>query len=239
MLKTIIKTISFLFIVISFGLIGLYFGWWRFNYPSKSLFPVRGIDVSHHQGNIDWSRVAGESVDFVFIKATEGGDFIDPNFNQNFNGALKENIAVGCYHFYRLCTDGNLQAKNFLNTIPDNATLPAVVDLEYGGNCELTKSKQEFKTELLAFLDTLEKAEKRRPILYTTYSFYYDFLQTDFRHYPIWIRDLYSSPEMPEGRSFLFWQYANRGKINGIETYVDLNVFNGDRTAFKNLQKRN
>lgn len=70
----------------------LYFhGFWQFNYPGKGQYPIRGIDISHHQGKIDWNKVKGEGFNFVFIKATEGGNFKDPEFDRNW----KESSRIG------------------------------------------------------------------------------------------------------------------------------------------------
>lgn len=68
-------------------------GYWHFNYPSRNKYPVRGIDVSHHQGKIDWQRVQAEDIHFVFIKATEGSSHKDAEFNRNWDGATRETKA--------------------------------------------------------------------------------------------------------------------------------------------------
>ena len=96
----------------------LYKGYLRFNYPSSEEFPVRGIDISHHQGEIRWDELKKEAIEFVFIKATEGGDFTDPKFADNWRNAQKNNYHVGAYHFYRICKNGKEQAENFIRIVP-------------------------------------------------------------------------------------------------------------------------
>src|SRR6476620_6575337 len=81
-------------------------------------YGVIGIDVSNHQGDIDWSALAGSNVAFAYIKATEGGDFRDKRFQLNWEGAKKAGITRGAYHFFTQCRPGAEQAKNFIATVP-------------------------------------------------------------------------------------------------------------------------
>ena len=126
-----------IFLLVPLGIIfGVYTafeqGYLRFNYPGRKAFPVRGIDISHHQKKINWEKLRSEKINFVIIKATEGVDYQDPNFSVNWNKSLKEGYETGAYHFYRLCRSGNEQAGNFINTVPKSEmTLPPFVDLEY------------------------------------------------------------------------------------------------------------
>jgi lysozyme len=97
--------------------------------PSRDKFPIQGIDVSEHQGEIDWTRIDRRSVNFVFIKATEGGDFRDRQFQRNWLGAKNAGIARGAYHFFTFCKVGAVQAQNFIDTVPvDREILPPVID---------------------------------------------------------------------------------------------------------------
>lgn len=206
-----------------------YLGYIRFNYPDKSEFPVRGIDISHHQGEINWGALAEENLSFVIIKATEGADFVDPKFSHNWRNARQSGYRTGAYHFYRLCKTPEEQAANFRNVVPkENGSLPPSVDLEFGGNCETDKPKDQILAEIQRFLTLLEKHYGAKPIIYATPEFYDAYLQGWFTDYPIWFRDIYGRPDLPDGRSWYIWQYANRGHLKGIDTYVDLNVLNGD-----------
>jgi lysozyme len=135
-----------------------YFGYLRFNYPSKEKYPIQGIDISHHQGDIDWAKLKTEGLHFCFIKATEGGDYKDPKFNENWNNSIKIGYATGAYHFYRLCKTGEEQAQNFISTVPKiSNALPPVLDLEFGGNCNAEKSKTQIITEIQTCLQLLEQ----------------------------------------------------------------------------------
>jgi lysozyme len=210
-------------------------GYVRFSYPSPAAFPVRGIDVSHHQGEIDWRRVAKRGTDFAYLKATEGGDWRDPRFPENYGEASAAGLAVGAYHFFTLCTPGAAQARNFIAIVPKSA-LPPVVDVEYGGNCSRRPSTAAFLTELETFMERVETHYGVAPIVYTTEDFYNDHLRGDEGDaYRYWVRDLIGGTSWPTGRAILFHQFANRGRISGIEGPVDLNVFVGSEADFRAL----
>jgi lysozyme len=105
-------------------------------HPSLEKFPRQGIDVSHHQGPIAWQELAGQGVSFAYIKATEGGDYKDRRFSDNWNSAKNAGIARGAYHFFTLCRAGADQARNFIDSVPvEIDALPPAVDLEFMGNC--------------------------------------------------------------------------------------------------------
>ncbi|UII76232.1 glycoside hydrolase family 25 protein [Flagellimonas sp. HMM57] len=236
-MKKIIYTILILGIIGSVIVTSLYFGYLRFNYPSESEYPINGIDVSHHQNEIDWKLVKEQKIRFVFIKATEGGDFIDKRFNQNWKEAKENGIDVGAYHFFTFCRAPQEQAKNFINVVPkiDNS-LPPVIDLEFGGNCRLRKSRDSLIKDIKIFEEIIYTHYQKKPILYITQDFYNAFLLNEFKDNPIWARDIYKKPELKDKREWMFWQYGNRGHLKGIDMYVDLNVFNGNKEAYKKLK---
>ena len=135
--------------------------------PDRDAYPVRGIDVSNHQGSIDWRRVAADDVSFAIIKATEGGDWVDKSFARNIAAAKEAGLAVGAYHFFTFCRPGAEQAKNFIAMVPgDMALLPPVVDIEFVGNCPERPSSEEFAAQLAAFLDPVEAAFGKQAIIY-------------------------------------------------------------------------
>jgi lysozyme len=205
--------------------LSLYFGYVRFNYPSKARFPIRGIDISHHQGKIFWERLKKESIDFVIIKATEGGDYRDALFQKNLDSAGKYGYKVGVYHFYRFCTDYSRQVENFKIGIEyGRQDIPPTVDLEFGGNCKTDKSREQIISDVKMFLIEVEKIAKAKPNLYATFDFYDKYLRDDFREYPIWIRDLFHEPKLEGNRKWSIWQFANRGRLKGISGYVDMNT---------------
>ena len=224
-------------LVIIIGLL-LFKGYIWFNNPTDSKYPIRGIDVSHYQNEINWNKVNEEKIRFAFIKATEGGDFKDKRFNQNWKEAKRYKIDVGAYHFFTFCKSGKIQAKNFLETVPNEIdNLPPVIDLEYGGNCKLTKTKEEVLNEIKIFERLIFEKYKKRPILYITKDFHKDFLIGEFPNNPIWYRSIFNKPKLADNRKWQFWQYGNRGHINGINTYVDLNVFNGNDLEYEKMKK--
>jgi lysozyme len=223
--------LKIIFIAIVFiGLLGylLWSGRIRFNYPDKEEFPMVGIDISHHQGEIDWNKLKEEDISFVIIKSTEGADYRDPMFHQHWTNSMKHRYKTGAYHFYRLCTDGKSQAINFMEVVPaSHENLPPTVDLEFGGNCPTNKSKEEIITEIEQFLDMLEGYYRKNPMLYATREFYDEYLVDNFLDYPLWIRDIFRQPNLNGKRKWHIWQFANRGHLEGIDGFVDLNVLNG------------
>ncbi|MEQ8273423.1 MAG: GH25 family lysozyme [Deltaproteobacteria bacterium] len=188
-----------------------------FNAPSRATYPIRGLDVSHHQGRIDWSRVAG--VDFVYVKATEGGDHRDTRFAENFDGARRAGLPRGAYHFFTFCRSGRVQADNFAAVVPTDAELPMAVDLEFGGNCTRRPSWVELRNELTTFVDTIEARYGEPPVLYVTEELL-ALYPVDTLGLPIWIRSVYTEPK----RTWSLWQYHCRARVDGIEGPVDLNV---------------
>ena len=126
-----------------------------------------GIDVSHHQGEIDWRTVAANDISFAYIKATEGGDFTDDRFRANWRGAAAAGLPRGAYHFFTLCTPGEAQARHFLRTVPnDPKALPPAVDLEIAGNCAARPAVAVVRRELREFLHLIESTSNRRALLY-------------------------------------------------------------------------
>ncbi|MCI5057120.1 MAG: glycoside hydrolase family 25 protein [Flavobacteriales bacterium] len=208
----------------------------RFNYPNKIEYPVRGLDISHHQKEVDWNLLEKEDITFIFMKATEGGDHVDTKFNEYWDEARQRNYYVGAYHFFRFCKTGWEQAENFIKNVPnDTMTLPPVIDLEFGGACKKEVDGYDLQGEIQSFLDRIENHFGKRPIIYSTPEFYKDHLSGRFSEYPIWMRGIISKPDLPDNRDWTFWQYANKGKLKAIEGFVDLNVFNGNKKALEKL----
>jgi lysozyme len=110
--------------------------------------------------------------------------------------------------------------------------LPPTIDLEFGGNCKTDKNKKQVLQEVEEFLQILERHYKKRPIIYVTKEFYDEYLIDQFRNNPIWIRNIFKKPKLKDNREWTIWQFANRGRLNGIDMYVDLNVWNGRSIEF-------
>ena len=209
--------------------------------PSLRKFPIQGIDVSAHQGEIYWDFINNKRWSFAYIKATEGGDFKDPRFQENWNNSRKSGLKRGAYHFFTFCKPGNEQAQNFIDSVPlEEDTLPPVVDLEFGGNCSKRPEKTEVITEVQHLLDALEQHYAQKPILYVTQSFAQTYLNAgELGNYILWYRDILKQPDQIVGRPWHFWQYSNRGKLDdAIAGPVDLNVFKGSPEEFSELLKK-
>jgi lysozyme len=216
------------------GLVLLHRGAVRFNYPSVEQYPIQGVDVSHHQGKIDWSLLKGPWAQFAYIKASEGATFRDPAFRDNWAGARSAGVVAGAYHFFTLCKPGIEQAANFLAVLPEPSepTLPPAVDLEFGGNCAERPSPAAFRQELQNFLTAVETWRGCRLVLYVTQEFHAQYVDGYFRDNPLWVRDIFKRPVLRSGVEWRLWQYANRGRLPGVSTFIDLNVFNGTASEF-------
>lgn len=179
-----------------------------------------GIDISHHNGRVNWEALGSAPLDFIYLKATEGRDWKDTRFQQNWLEASRRGWQVGAYHFYLLCKDGAAQAANFIQSVEvRDGTLPPAVDLEYAHNCSPNGSRAAVQADIAVFLDALEAEYGARPVLYTTPEFQRDWLAGRFDAYPLWIRRFDGPPDVPH----VLWQYSMKGKVPGIDGPVDLN----------------
>jgi len=212
-----------------------YQGYIRMNYPSFTDYPVQGIDVSHHQGKIDWAKLDKQAVQFAFIKATEGENHRDTLFTANSIRARYEGICVAAYHYFTFCRPGAIQSQNFIYNVPrESVDLPPVLDLEYGGNCKIDRVT-DLMSEIEEYIRVVENHYNKRVIIYTTYEFYNTYLLNKFVDNPVWIRDILSTPQLKDNRMWTFWQFTNRGRMDGINTVVDQNAFAGSKEEFIQL----
>lgn len=202
--------------------------------PSAKRYPVRGIDVSHHQGEIAWPEVAAAGVDFALIKLSEGSDHKDPRFEDNWRQAGQAGVARGAYHFFTFCALGREQAAYFLAALPDDAELPPSADVEFTGNCVNWQSIDAIQRELKIFLESVHAATGVRPLLYVNHASRRRIVADQFGDFPLWVRDLFFPPS-ERGGAWLFWQYSDEGRVNGITGPVDLNVFRRGRGVFREL----
>ena len=205
-----------------------------FVYPDKNIYSVDGLDISHHQGEVDWEKV-DKKYQFVFIKATEGNDFIDRRFYENAEKIKNTQRILGAYHFFHFNYGGLEQANNFINTVGNIIDLPPVVDFEFSGNPKRF-DKQKVQNELIICIDTLEKYYGHKVIIYTTKDAYINFIENNFNN-PIWYRSIIF-PLNRNMENVLFWQYHNSAIVEGINEKVDLNVFKGDILELKSLMMK-
>jgi lysozyme len=208
-----------------------------FGISLPSGYPVHGIDVSHHQSFIDWDavkamQVNGVSLQFCFIKATEGADDADTRFKKNWKAAKKAGITRGAYHFFNPYRGGNTQALNFIKTVRlEPGDLPPVLDVEDDGRLDKIALQQ----RVADWLITVEKYYGVKPIIYTGADFYEKKLAGRFDDYPLWVAHYFAPSKPRVHRPWMFWQHSESGNVNGIRGKVDFNVFNGDSTQFARL----
>lgn len=181
-----------------------------------------GIDVSHHQGAVDWRRVAGDRIRFAYVKATEGRDHVDARFQANWRGAQAAGLQRGAYHFFTLCSPGVDQADNFLAVVPpEHGTLPPAVDLELVGNCSARPPRAAVARELDAFLAKVEAAWGRPALLYVGDEFEGPYPVRARLGRPLWHRRFLRRPNV-EG--WAVWQLHGEARVHGVRGRVDLNV---------------
>jgi lysozyme len=200
-------------------------------------YSIHGIDVSRYQHNIDWKEVQSMQdkqikIGFAFIKATEGLGRVDNSFRRNWFNTKEANIPRGAYHFFISSKSGKAQAENFIETVKlSKGDLPPVLDIESTNGATAADIQQRARDWLLM----IEKYYKVKPIIYTNVDFYETFLEGQFDDYPLWVAHYYVKDKPRIKRNWLIWQHNEKGHVNGIDAFVDFNVFNGDSLAFKNL----
>ena len=235
-MAVLIITIALATIVVAYL---LYYGVISLNNPSTKKYPVRGVDVSAYQGEIDWQTLSEQNIEFAFIKATEGSSFVDRNFEYNYVEALKTDLRVGAYHFFSFDSGGDTQADNFIKNVEKiENMLPPVVDFEFYGDKENSLPEAAgVRAELTVLLEELEDYYGRKPIIYATGKAYNMYLSGYYSEYDIWIRNVFFEPKkLHDGKEWTFWQYTSREQLegyNGDEKYIDMNVFNGSLEQFK------
>ncbi len=211
-----------------------YEGYIWFNEPSREEYPVRGIDISEHQGTVDWEpgacRPGMTSSSSRPPRAWTTWTAALPGTGKQAGAA---GMTRGAYHFFTFRSPGLEQARNFIANVPVEAgCLPPAVDIELGGNSVDVPDRESFRRELDDFLGEVEATYGRKPILYVNDESYERFIMGAYEEYPVWNADVFWSPGLADSRSWLFWQYSPRGRVDGIDGYVDLDVFNGTPEEF-------
>ena len=200
-------------------------------------YGIHGIDVSKYQKTIGWKLVKEMEVEnirigFAFMKATEGLSNVDNQFRRNWSQAKKAEIPRGAYHFFIASKSGKAQAENFIENVRlQKGDLPPVLDIEQINGASVTDLQQ----RVADWLEVVEKKYDVKPIIYTNADFYKNFLAGRFDDYPLWVAHYLVKDKPRINRQWHFWQHSERGRANGINAFVDFNVFNGDSSAFKNL----
>ena len=168
----------------------------------------------------------------MFIKATEGKNFLDENFNDNFYQAREFGFLRGAYHYFKPNIPAEAQARYFLKQVHlEEGDLPPVLDIEETGGL----SPEQLRKVALIWLNMVEKRYGVPPILYTNYKFKLDYLNTpEFKRYPYWIAHYYVRSLTYKG-SWKFWQHTDCGRLPGIKEKVDLNIYNGSMYDLRRL----
>lgn len=192
---------------------------------SREEYPVVGIDLSAHNGKVDFGRVAADGVDFVMLKATEGESFHDPSFSKNYTLARSTELKIGAYHFFRFDCDGEKQARHFLDAVDSlSIDLPLAIDVEDNGNPE-GYSADIVAGRLAAMINSLDAAG-HRVIIYSNKRGFSRYIKGRFDDRPVWVCSFTNPPIA--GGGWTLWQHSHRSRIDGINGDVDLNTFNGD-----------
>lgn len=206
------------------------------SYPEG--YEIHGIDISHHQGDIDWQTLKDEGmidkfpIRFIMIKATEGATKVDENFIDNFYQAREFGFTRGAYHFYSVHSSAQAQAEFFIKNVKlESGDLPPVLDVEHKPK---NQTDEEFKQSIQLWLNMVEFHYGVKPIIYTYYKFKMKYLNDSvFDDYPYWIAHYYVEKVEYKG-DWKFWQHTDVGKLPGIKGNVDFNIYNG---SFYDLRK--
>jgi lysozyme len=199
----------------------------------RSDYEVEGIDISRYQGKLNWTKVTEEGIDFAYVKATEGLEKQDTMFRRNWSEMQRVNIKRGAYHFFRPTLSPWTQAQNFISTVDlETGDLPPVLDVEVVDGV----SKAVLVSRMKSWLNIIELRYNTRPIIYTNLKFYYNYIVGNFDDYPLWIAKYGDiKPNIVNANQFKFWQYGNKGKLSGVNGFIDLNVFIGSKTDLEAL----
>lgn len=191
---------------------------------------IHGIDVSRWEGKIDFERVRKSGIRIVYIKATQGTDYVDPDFERNYRDAHKEGLAIGFYHYVtaRSIDEAREEARFFASHIRDKVQhVKPAMDFEVFGNLTTTEIREISQQ----FLATLEEETKHKPVIYSdSANASGHFADDRFRQYPLWIAEYgVSRPNMENPwHRWSGWQYTDRGSVRGISGSVDRDYFRRD-----------
>ncbi|MBD5275659.1 MAG: hypothetical protein HDS37_06115 [Bacteroides sp.] len=194
-------------------------------YVDRDRFPVGGIDISAHNGKIDFMQAADDGVEFVWIKATEGATFRDKRFASNYSKAGEAGLKRGAYHFFRFDKDGVEQALNLLDAVGErDLELGVAIDVETSGNPDGIDNDL-IKERISAMVDYLN-LRGLAPTLYCNKADYYRYMADSFPGNSLWICSFSSDPI---SAPWTFWQHNHKGSVKGVKGAVDLNVYGGLR----------
>lgn len=221
-------------VLLLFLAITLFFTYKQYFYPERHAvkisqlpelpdgFKTYGIDISHHQGTVDWDTFFhnnDSTIRFVYCKVTEGESLLDRQWVQNHSRLSQEKIPHGGYHFFRPSVDPKLQAQHFLSAYrAKEASLPPALDVEVEGVSDATLIQN-----MKIWLNAVEKATGKRPIIYTSYHFFTEKFKHEFQDYKFWVANYSNRAHRFKDDRIIHWQFSETGTIPGIQGFVDLN----------------
>ncbi len=216
-----------------------------FDWPGRTpeSYPVHGIDLSRYQTSVDWTAAQRAGVNFAYIKATEGGDRVDPLFQTHWQGATAARVRPGAFHFYYFCTSAAVQARWFIANVPRVAgALPPVLDVEWNPQsptCTRRPDPATVRSEIGIFLDIVGRHYGQRPVVYAPLEFWKDNNLSDITDEEFWLRSTAGHPsDTYPGARWVFWQYSGTGLVPGIAGPVDLNAFAGSVNGWQSWLER-
>lgn len=185
-------------------------------------FVSYGIDISHHQSEIDWDvffEQNDSTIQFIYCKVTEGEMLADREWERNHARLFKEKMPHGGYHFFRPSVDPTLQANHFLKHYNHRETiLPPALDVELEGESDAALIER-----MKVWLNIVENTTGKRPIIYTSYNFYSEKFREHFANYKFWVANYSNRTSRFTDERIIHWQFSESGEIPGIKGFVDLN----------------
>jgi GH25 family lysozyme M1 (1,4-beta-N-acetylmuramidase) len=203
---------------------------------------VRGVDVAHYQGTIDWKRARNAGIGFAFASVGDGAGYVDPTFGDNWRHTKDAGVVRGAYQFFRPTQDPKAQADLLVHQIEHagglhDGDLPPALDIETSDGASDSTVVNHAKT----WLEHVEHALHRTPVVYVSPGFWSGLGNpSSFGKYPLWVANWgVSCPSLPGGSwsQFAFWQYSDHGSVPGIPGTVDLDRFNGSMDDLRKLAR--
>ena len=208
----------------------------RWDGPQPAAYPIHGVDISVWQGEVDWRTARAKGVSFAYMKATEGGDLVDPAFAHNWQTTAAAGVPRGAYHFFYHCRPAIQQARWYIAHVPKQRALPPVLDMEWtprSPTCPNKRPAATIRSDAQIYLRAIASHYGKRPIFYTTVDFYkenelWKLTGTDF-----WLRSVAAHPsDSFPGQHWLLWQYSGTGLVPGIQGQTDLDAYAGTPAEF-------
>lgn len=201
-------------------------------------YPVRGVDVSHHNEYVDWQMLRENDIFFAYMKSTEGSTHIDREYAVNYSLAKEVGMKIGTYHFYTFGENGREQAYHFIsNSNIESGDLIPAIDVEHSRSNRVAKTDVAYSKlidELKILEETIAEYYGVKPIIYTNKECFKLYIKDNFPDNPLWICDLFSEPSN-EYSHWDIWQFSHTGNLTGVFGDIDLNFYRGTFEEFKSL----